>query len=84
MGNTCCGPTDAGLSAPSKEFLLMMRGYTNLSKFGTNSENAVRLRGAAASSTFGGNVFRGVGYSTRKPNSLEDDIREFDRGMDVM
>ena len=84
MGSTCCAPADAGLSAPTKEFLTMMRSNPNLSKFGQTSETVTRLRSAATSSVFGGSVFRGVGASTRKPNSLEDDVREFDRGMDVM
>lgn len=84
MGNTCCGPTDAGLSAPTKEFLATMRSNPYLSKFGQTSEGVTKLRSAASSHVFGGSVFRGVGWSTRKPNSLEDDVRDFDRGMDVM
>jgi hypothetical protein len=62
----------------------MMRVSPNLTKFGYQGDEVRTMRRAAASSVFGGTVFSGIGAVPRKPNSLETDIKQLDRTLDVM
>jgi len=87
MGNTCCAPADGDLTLHTREFLTMMRytpSYTTLNKFGFQDENMRNFTSAARSSVFGGSVFSGIGYAPRRLNSLEADIKNQDKALDVL